>query len=156
MATIKARINAQSANQIELTATRSGGCANCAQKQGCAILWQPMEPKQAIQLPRNEHLQANQNTPTDVEQSCDNIGNEVNLHCEDQALLRYIALLFLPTLSLLLSATLITDVLTPNSGIFYRLIFNGLIPLALGFSISRHYLAKHTHKLLAATTIQPH
>lgn len=139
MASVSAKIIDNSNNQIKLSATRSGGCANCAQKESCAILWQPSENNEPISV------------PTDSPQA---VGETVTLQCSEQALLGYIATLFLPTLLLLLIATLILEMAMPGLPLLLKITLNAIAPVTLGYKCSRFLLQKHESSFLAATRIQ--
>ncbi|TCS39718.1 SoxR reducing system RseC family protein [Reinekea marinisedimentorum] len=138
MASVSATIIENSNNQVKLSATRSGGCANCAQKDSCAVLWQPTESNDPITVKADGH-QA--------------VGDKVTLQCSEQALLGYIAALFLPTLLLLLLATLLTEAALPGLPLVLKVALNAVIPVALGYKVSGNLLQKHEGKFLAATKI---
>jgi positive regulator of sigma E activity len=138
MASISATILENSDNQIKLSATRSGGCANCAQKESCAILWQPAKNDEPVSV----------NTESNRA-----IGEKVTLHCSEQALLSYIAILFLPSLLCLLFSTLVIETALPNLNLIMKVFMNAVLPVATGYKISRYFLHKNESRLLAATKV---
>lgn len=139
MATIEATVVETENGQVKVSASRSGGCANCAQKQSCAVLWQPSE---------KDH-----NVAVCDDSSEKQVGDNVTVQCNETALLSYIATLFLPTLLLLLGTTLVLEALTPGLPLVLKVVLNFILPLLLGTMISQKQLKKNEHRLLSATEI---
>lgn len=151
MATIEATVINNIAGDIKLSASRKGGCSGCAQSKACALTWSPTADnentaefelndntlnKQAYQLSAYGDLKA---------------GDTIKLECNEQNLLKYICLLFMPSLFALLSFSLLVGQLFSGEAPTLIILLSLLAALSFGAICSRYLLTKHSTNLLKNT-----
>ena len=152
MAIIEAKITHNIAGDIKLSANRKGGCSRCAQSKACALTWNPSSNN-------------NNTAKFDMELGVDNslfnksadkiaayanlkVGDTIKLECNEKNLLKYICLLFIPSLFSLLVFSLLIGKLF-SSGVPVFIILVGLVgALSFGAFLSRYLLTKHSVSLL--------
>lgn len=155
MAIIQAKVLANSTGDIKLSASRQGGCSSCAQSQHCAILWHPDTADKDFTLDEpSSHLPDNQQL-VQSEKAFLKEGDSVNLHCDEKHLLSYIALLFLPSLCLLLSSTLVLSLTYKGEIPSVIILLNVVMSVWGGSLISKGLLNKNMVKLKQSLVLQP-
>jgi positive regulator of sigma E activity len=133
MAHITAKVTS-SDNGLVIEAARQSTCQHCDKQASCASQWQVTEPQHMIPV------------GAEIKE-----GDTVTLECTDQSLLLYFALLFLPSLSLLLIANVtLPFFITPGSALS-QFAFQIILPLSFGAGCSRYLLHVFERKLKTAT-----
>lgn len=148
MAIIEAKVIKNSAGDIKLSASRKGGCSGCAQSKACALTWSPTEDGEK----RSSFEVGNSSFNKQAEQIAGyanlKVGDTVQLECDEQHLLRYICLLFLPSLFSLLSISMLISLLFPENVPTLIIIVAVVGALSFGASCSHFLLNKYSATLL--------
>ncbi len=115
MPEIKARVIADT-NGVSLKTRRQGTCQSCSHIRHCSMQWQIKESEHSIQTANLAF------TP----------GEELTLQCSERTLLRYIACLFLPSLTalILFNGVLLAWQNEPNPAVSF--FFGLVVPLTIG------------------------
>lgn len=154
MAVIEAKVIKNSAGDIQLSASRKGGCSSCAQSKACALTWSPnTDDAKPVALEV-----ANSAFNKQVEQIANyanlKVGDTVKLECDEQNLMKYICLLFLPSLMSLLLGSLLVSLLFVDDVPTFIVVVAVAGSLSLGASCSHYLLSKSSQKLLE-NTVKP-
>ncbi len=141
MAKMQATVAKNGEQGLTLLASRQGGCQSCAQKASCAVQWQPVTPETKINI-------TSLNPSTKV-------GDSVEVSCDDRVVLNYISRLFLPSLTLLLLASLLLELLPTQLNPIASLLAQVIFPVAIGALISRTWLKSLKIKDLTISNGKP-
>lgn len=151
MATIEATVIDNIAGDIKLSASRKGGCSGCAQSKACALTWSPSSDNDNTAEFKVDDSLFNQQAYQVSAYGNLKAGDTIKLECNEQHLLRYICLLFIPSLIALLSMSLlVTQIFTSEAPILI-ILFSLTSALFMGAMCSRYLLAKQSTNLLKNT-----
>lgn len=122
MATIQATVVTNEAGDITLNASRKGTCSKCAQSNYCSLIWRPDNLNNSDNSANSDNLDNSVSVSyrgdmlnnKGAQHHLVKAGDTVNLHCDDKSLVRYICILFMPSLLMLLFASLLLDTYTQS------------------------------------------
>lgn len=150
MATIEAKVINNSAGDIKLSASRKGGCSSCAQSKACALTWSPSDNNDDSELAIDNSL-FNEQADQLAHYANLQVGDTIMLECNEQNLLKYICMLFMPSLfSLLMFSLLIAELFSGDAPTLI-IVVSLVGALSSGALWSRYLLAKHSTSLLKNT-----
>lgn len=133
MAEINAKIMIKNHTQLTLSANRKGGCANCEKSTHCGVLFLSDDKDKTLSLNNELH-----HSSTEHYQQ----GDEVALHCDDNALLSYISMIFIPTLCCLLITTFMVESALNYMPMPLQVIIQLVVSFTVGGLISRKLLQR--------------
>ncbi|MEI6894135.1 MAG: SoxR reducing system RseC family protein [Colwellia sp.] len=163
MAIIEASVTKNKAGELTLSASRQGGCSGCQQSKHCALSWNPANensPDEALALDNvalGLGLGVLSGSASDKREKKSlsfahlKVGDTIKLECNEQNLLRYICLLFIPSLILLLVFSLMIGLYFNEKTPLFYIIVTLVASLSLGTLCSRWLLNKYASSLLKNT-----
>lgn len=131
MAEINAKIIIRNNTQLTLSANRKGGCANCEKSSHCGVLFLSDDKDKTLLI----NAESRHSLSEEYQQ-----GDEVSLYCDDNALLMYISIIFIPTLCCLLLMTFMVESLLSNWSVSTQIATQLVISFVVGALISRKLL----------------
>lgn len=138
MAEINATVITNNNSQLTLRANRKGGCANCEKSTHCSVL---------LLSPDKDETIAFNTLPIEGQSSGDHHakfeqGKNISLRCDDNTLLAYISILFLPTLLSLFVMTMLVELCFGHWSQLQQIALQLTASFSLGVWISRAFLQK--------------